>query len=337
MTAGQFLKDRIGYLLALAVSDGLAVFFLWILGLRPIFLLFLAVMWLLPFFIAFLVEYVQKYSYYKQMMQALEALEEKTFLSEVLPDPEFMEGRCMQEILKVTDRYANNRIGAYERTVRAYKEYIELWIHEIKVPITAAQLQLANHREPWVRQTQLDLDRVNAYVEQVLYYARSTSLEKDFFVKRVSLQELVENTLKNCAREMIRGRVTVNLEHLEPEVHADPKWMQFILHQIITNSIKYRSGETLQLTFSGRKEENAVCLDIADNGIGIPENDLERIFEKGFTGQNGRTTAKATGMGLYLCKKLCAKMNLRIYVTSGAGTCMTIVFPVNSMIEGVIF
>lgn len=164
-----------------------------------------------------------------------------------------------------------------------------------------------------MRQTQLDLDRVNAYVEQVLYYVRSTSVEKDFFVKRVSLQELVEDTLKNCAREMICGKATVNLAHLEPEVHTDPKWMKFILHQIIANSIKYRSGETLQLTFSGRKEENAVGLDIADDGIGIPENDLERIFEKGFTGQNGRITAKATGMGLYLCKKLCAKMNSSVF------------------------
>lgn len=336
MSLTEFFKDKMKYLVALLLSDVLTGGFLWLIEVKDVFILLLMIIWLVPFWVVFFMEYIQKKKYYLHIEQSFHALDQKTLLSEVICEADFQEGRRMHDILKATDLYANNMIEEYKRNAGEYKEYVEMWVHEIKVPLTASKLLIGCHKEPWTRQLETDLDKVEAYVEQVLYYARSTSLEKDFFVKRVSLQEMVSETLKGCARDLIGAKASVEFENLEQFVNADPKWMSFILRQIITNSIKYRRDEPLKLTFSGVREAEGVCLEVWDNGIGIPENDLERVFQKGFTGQNGRNTAKSTGIGLYLCKKLCEKMNLKIRASSHEGTCIAISFPVNSMIEEIL-
>jgi signal transduction histidine kinase len=171
-------------------------------------------------------------------------------------------------------------------------------------------------------------------VEKVLYYARSSSVEKDFLLKKISLQEIVEETIKENARELIQTGVQVEMKELDQIVYADQKWMKFIITQILMNSIKYKK-EDAKIVFQGEKEKEHITLHIQDNGIGIREEDVERIFEKGFTGKNGRNTNKSTGMGLYLCKKLCHKMNLSIRADSkeGEGCNMKIQFPVGSFVE----
>lgn len=351
MSLGEFAGDKIKYIAALLLAEIMAGGFLWIIGVKKVFILMILIIWLSPFLCAFLMEYVQKKQYFSEVEAAFQGLDQKGLLSEIITEAEFLEGKKFFSILKMTDKYVNDMLREYRRNAREYKEYVEMWIHEVKVPLTAARLLCGQYKQPgravagqdeewtagpWNRQIEADLDKVEAYMEQALYYARSTSLEKDFFVKRMSLSELVSDTLKEYAGELIRVKAAVEFGHLDQEVYGDPKWLSFILRQILSNSVKYRGEGPLRLTFSSVKENDRVSLKAEDNGIGIPEEDLDRVFEKGFTGQDRRTAVKSTGIGLYLCKKLCRKMNLEIRAyPSGQGACIAILFPINSMIEEV--
>ena len=176
-----------------------------------------------------------------------------------------------------------------------------------------------------------ELSRIDGYVEQALYYARSTNLEKDYMIREINLDNLVKETVKKYSKQLIAAKATPCFDNLAQTVYGDPKWLEFILGQLIANSIKYKK-DTLRLTFSACEEQNHVLLSISDNGVGIPENELSRIFEKGFTGTNGRSYTKSTGIGLYLCRKLCNKMHLSISASSasGQGTTIQITFPKDS-------
>ena len=130
--------------------------------------------------------------------------------------------------------------------------------------------------------------------------------------------------------------MAITVDDLEIVVYADDKWVRFILNQIISNAVKYRSPEQPVLHIFTERSGDQVLLSVADNGIGIPESDLPRIFEKGFTGQNGRTIHSSTGIGLYLCKRLCDKLGIGLAASSsGSGTTITLSFHINDFITGV--
>ena len=169
-------------------------------------------------------------------------------------------------------------------------------------------------------------------MEQALYYSRSNSVEKDFIIKEVTLQSMVSASLRRYSRLFIANGVTVELENLEQTVFTDPKWMDFILGQILTNAVKYRSSSP-RICIRAVSNPNSAILQIQDNGIGMPVQDVSRVFDKGFTGENGRKFGKSTGIGLYLCKKLCMKLGLSISLRSlpGQGTTVEIYFPKSNM------
>ena len=171
-------------------------------------------------------------------------------------------------------------------------------------------------------------------MEQVLYYARSAAVEKDFKVEKTTLHALVNSALKTYSKPLIQAGGRPVFCGLDIPVCADTKSCSFIIGQIISNSIKYRT-ENLQVSFSAYEEQNAVRLLISDNGIGISSADLLRVFDKGFTGDNGRRYSKSTGIGLYLCKKLCGKMNIGITIQSdlGQGTTVILSFPQESYLQ----
>ena len=171
-------------------------------------------------------------------------------------------------------------------------------------------------------------------MEQVLYYARSAAVEKDFKVEKTTLHALVNSALKTYSKPLIQAGGRPVFCGLDIPACADTKSCSFIIGQIISNSIKYRT-ENLQVSFSAYEEQNAVRLLISDNGIGISSADLPRVFDKGFTGDNGRRYSKSTGIGLYLCKKLCGKMNIGITIQSdlGQGTTVILSFPQESYLQ----
>ena len=334
MTVKAYLRDKLVYIICILLSLFFSGMFLWLIGVRRIFILFTLVLWVVPCCVAFCAEYYKKKRYYAVMERLVTSLDEKTLLSEMLEDADFLDGQLTKEQLVIADKYMNDRIADYDRAAREYKEYVEMWVHEIKTPISMANLLIDNNKTPVTRKIADELFQVEKMVEQALFYARGTSLEKDFLVKPVLLEDLVSGAVKSHAKILIQARASIEQENLQMKVFADEKWMVFIIGQVLSNAVKYRK-EQLILHFEGEQYKDKVCLKISDNGVGISAKELGRIFDKGFTGSNGRKNERSTGIGLYLCWKLADKMNLGIRAESveGEGTTIVLTFPVGSMTE----
>ena len=334
MKAKDYAADHIFSFLCLVVSGLLVFALLWLIETPMVFIFFVESILFTAFVCAFLYDYWRRRSFYNQLWEILERLEEKTLIGEILVQPGFLDGQIFDEILRRLNKYQNDRLADAEQNSQEYQEYLDSWVHEIKTPIAAARLIVENHKNPTTLRIDDELRRIDSFVEQVLYYARSTAVEKDFKVEKTTLQALVNSALKTYSKPLIQvgGRPVFN--GLDVPVCADTKSCAFIIGQIISNSIKYRT-ENLQVSFSAYAKQNAVRLVISDNGIGISPADLPRVFDKGFTGDNGRRYSKSTGIGLYLCKKLCGKMNIGITIQSelGQGTAVTLSFPRESYLQ----
>jgi signal transduction histidine kinase len=268
-------------------------------------------------------EYLVKRRYYRELRELLAQLDKKYLLAAVIEYPDFTEGKLWHDALKAMGKSMNDEIARFSSASQEYREYIEMWVHEIKTPIAGMKLMSENIRN---RELFAELDRIDFLVEQVLFYARSNTVERDYQIRQVSLDEVVGAALKRRARQLIARGIRVDTQGLSLTVLTDTKWTLFILCQFIDNSIKYG---TSTLAFSAVRREGGVALSVRDDGVGIEEKDIDHIFEKGFTGENGRRFGKATGLGLYLCRKLCVKLGLTIGAQSmpGEGTTLEIFFP----------
>ncbi|MDR1042472.1 MAG: sensor histidine kinase [Clostridiales Family XIII bacterium] len=273
--------------------------------------------------LSILPEYFVKRRYYAELLSILRQMDKRHLVQEVLGRPDFADGQILFDTLKVTGKSMNDEIVKYKTAFTEYREYIELWVHEIKTPIAGAKLISENLGN---RAALEALDKIEALVDQAMYYARSNAVEEDHVVKSVALSELVGNALKSNARFLIGREIAVRTDGLELTVFTDSKWVVFVIRQIIDNAVKYGCSA---IEFSGEQRDNNVSLSIKDDGVGIPEQDLGRVFQKGFTGENGRTYGHSTGFGLYLCRKLCLKLGLGISISSkvGEGTTLNISFP----------
>ncbi len=250
--------------------------------------------------------------------------------------PDQAEEQVYYQLLKLAGKSMLERIGEVERERGEYRTYIEQWVHEVKTPITALKLLCENNRSPFSREVLAELENINRCAEQALYYARSEHTEKDYSIREMSLADVVHGAIADNKYLLRQCDMAITVDDLEPVVYADDKWVRFILNQIISNAVKYRSSEQPVLHIFTERSGDQVLLSIADNGIGIPESDLPRIFEKGFTGQNGRTIHSSTGIGLYLCKRLCDKLGIGLAASSsGSGTTITLAFHINDFITGV--
>jgi signal transduction histidine kinase len=268
-------------------------------------------------------EFLIKRRYYRDLVELLEHLDKKYLLAAVVEYPDFEEGKILYEALTTMGKSMNDEIARTSAASLEYREYIEMWVHEIKTPIAGMKLMCENTHDAELLS---ELDRTDFLVEQVLFYARSSTVEKDYQIRQTNLNKLVNDVLKGNARQLIAKKIRVHMDELDCEVLTDAKWMVFILRQLIDNSVKYGSSN---LTFSAEQHAGSVTLSVRDDGIGIDEKDIDRVFDKGFTGENGRRFGRATGLGLYLCRKLCVKLGLEIsaHSTLGEGTVIRIVFP----------
>ncbi|NBH80674.1 sensor histidine kinase [Clostridiaceae bacterium] len=312
------------FLVAVTFSMGL----LWLMGLRYEFIIYIEIIFGFSFLAAFVWDYTRKKKYYCGFMALFDGLDDKTLLAELVEKPGFLDGKLLYQILRLSNKYMNDKLAEAGATNQEYREYIEMWVHEIKTPITSAHLIIENDKNISTIRIDDELNKIDHFVEQALFYARSTTLEKDFKIEKTTLKTLVQEALKSYSKQIIEAHGRPVFVNLDIPVFADRKWCVFIIGQIIANSVKY-AKENLILTFEGSSFDNGCSLSISDNGIGITEADIPRIFDKGFTGENGRKFGKSTGIGLYLCRKLCSKMNMEISVTSGFenGTTVKITFP----------
>ena len=253
-----------------------------------------------------------------------------------MQEPERADEEVFYQIMKMAEKSMLERIGEVQRERKEYKEYIEQWIHEVKTPITAMKLICENNRCSFTRDLMAELENINRFTEQALYYARSEHTEKDYSIREIALNNVIHGAIADNKYLLRQNNVAVAVEDTEYSIYSDDKWLRFILDQLISNAVKYRACQQPALHFFAVKEKDRIILSVEDNGIGIPASDLSRIFEKGFTGQNGRTIHSSTGIGLYLCKCLCDKLGIGIFASSeGKGTTISLSFRINDFVTGV--
>ena len=286
--------------------------------------------------ISIIIEYFKRKKFYDNLLKMLEELDEKYLITEIIKTPNFLEGQILKNSLEQIDKSMLENVNKYKYMTEDYKEYIELWIHEIKIPISASKMVIENNKNAITKSIDEELDKVENYIEQALFYARSNTVEKDYYIRKVVLKEIVNESIKKNKSSLIQEKISIDIHDLEIEVNTDNKWIVFILNQIIQNSIKYRKKENSVIEIYANQGKENVILYIKDNGIGIKQGEITRVFEKGFTGTNGRlSNKKSTGIGLYLCKKLCNKLGIGIELNSvqNEGTEVKLVFPKDSYIE----
>ena len=329
MNGAQYLKDKLPALMINLLGMLALALFLMANGNGLQIILFILAVWLLVLVLCMLSFYYSRKKYLNRLLDMAEQLEERYLLPEVMEVPERADDQVFYQLMKMTEKSMLERIGGIQRERKEYKEYIEQWIHEVKTPITAMKLIYENNPGPFTRDLMTELENVNRFTEQALYFARSEHAEKDYSVREIRLSDVVHEAIAGNKYLLRQNHVAITVEDMDDVVYTDDKWVRFILDQLISNAVKYRTDQPV-LHFCTRKENDRVLLSVEDNGIGIPSGDLPRIFEKGFTGENGRKIHSSTGIGLYLCRRLCDKLGIGISASSkGKGTTISLSFHIN--------
>lgn len=329
MSIFEYIKERLIFLIINLIMFLLIGILMKIakVSISIIFALFL--IWFGPVAIYMFLEFIKFNRYLKNLTDTVEGLDKKYLLSEVIKEPRFQEERIITEVLKECNKSMHENVKHYRDDQMEYREYIETWVHEIKTPIASTKLILENDDSNLSSRINYEMKRVEGFIEQVLYYARSSDVSKDYIIKEFSLRDVVMKAVKSNSRDFINKNIKLNIKAIEGSIFSDAKWVEFIINQVIINAVKFSIANKGKVSIFSKINENNIVLTIEDNGVGISEKDIDRVFEKGFTGENGRKFGKSTGIGLYLCKKLCDKLGIGINLTSkeGLGTKVNIVFP----------
>ena len=335
MNGKQYLKNQLPVILINLLGMLALALFLIASGNGIQTVLFILVVWLIVLTSCLLLFYFSRKKYLNKLLDMTEQLKERYLLPEIMQEPERADEQVFYQIMKMAEKSMLERIGEVQRERKEYKEYIEQWIHEVKTPITAIKLICENNRCSFTRELMAELENINRFTEQALYYARSEHTEKDYSVREINLSDVVHGAIADNKYLLRQNNVAVTVEDVEYSIYSDDKWLRFILDQLISNAVKYRADQPV-LHFFTVKENDRIILSVEDNGIGIPQSDLPRIFEKGFTGQNGRTIHSSTGIGLYLCRRLCDKLGIGISASSERkGTAISLSFRINDFVTGV--
>ena len=332
----EYLKEKIIYISLLAFAVITIEILLIPYNILVYIKIYIAIVIIAAFLIGFLVEYYSKKNYYDTVKSRIKELQEEYLIMEVLPKADFTEANILEDVIRDIGKSMLENVNKYKYLQEDYKDFIELWIHEIKIPIATSKMIVENNKNEITENINEELDKIDNYTEQALFYARSNTVEKDYIVRKIQLKEIVNTSILKNKAQLIQNKISIDTKNLDEIVYTDSKWCIFIINQIIQNSIKYSKNEDRQIEIYSKEKKENIILHIKDNGIGIKESEITRVFEKGFTGENGRITGKkSTGIGLYLCKKLCDKLGIGIEVGSekNIGTEVKLIFPKNSFIN----
>jgi signal transduction histidine kinase len=332
MNRYDFIYEKLSVILVNLFSALALTIFLKLIGTSNAEIIIILFCWSIILTFYLLLMYYKLCSHYKQMQQRLDGLDQKYLICEILDKPSTIGERVYYEMLREANKSMLEEVGKAKEGQLSYKEYIEGWIHEIKTPITAIDLICKNNESASANRIGKELQSIEYLVNQALFYARSEIVEQDYFVKKVRLFDIVQKSILKNRTAFLENHITLEVDETEEIVWTDEKWLSFILDQIMINAVKYRKKEEARLHIYSKALKNGVSLSIEDNGIGISETELPRIFDKGFTGTN-RADSKSTGLGLYLCKKLCDKLGLSIIAESEKDrfTRLVIVFPIGKV------
>ena len=285
----------------------------------------------------FFYRFYQKKKFYDNLYNILNNIDNKILIHEMMDDTCFIEGKILLDVLRETDKYKIEQINKYKFIQEEFQEFMELWVHEIKTPLSAINLICENNKNKITNSINEEAKKIDSFIEMILFYARSQMPEKDYMIKKCKLSDIVNKVIVRNKNSFLEKSICLNMHDLDVLVRTDSKWMEFIINQIIVNSIKYVEDNPLIEIYS-ESDKESISLIIRDNGIGINSKDLPRVFDKGFTGENGRSKYNSTGMGLYLVKKLCLALGNNVLTTSteGEGTTLKIVFPLGSFTDKMI-
>lgn len=333
MNIKAYAKDNIVNIILFIIFEIFVYMMLYIFKFGVAMAVMICVIALVFFLAGFIWSYIRKRDFYRQMTDNTERMDKKYLVLETVKEPDFLEGRLMYSWLYDIDKSMIEHINEYEHSQQDFKDFIEMWVHEIKLPIASLTLMCHNDREHIDKKFLTQVERLDDYADKVLYYVRSENAEKDYSFGRVPLRTVINKVAVKNKNLILENNISLNVHDVENVVNTDAKWLEFILNQIISNSIKYRkmedafieiwsvkAGNELQQSSDGLSGIQHNCknttLIIKDNGIGIKASDIANVFDKSFTGANGRLGTKSTGMGLYIAKNLCDKLGHAITIES---------------------
>lgn len=297
------------------------VYFLYHLPLEPILYATLLVVTL-----AFLFSLYDFRVYYNKHIFLEDILSGVQFKMDKLPEPMTLIEKDYQDIITTIYKDKSTLLYNSDNKYSEMIDYYTMWVHPIKTPISAfymiiQSMELGEEK----RLMEQELFKIEQYVEMVLHYIRLENLSSDLRLEEYSLQNILRQTVKKYAMTFIHNKISLNLKEFDCKIITDEKWITFVLEQILSNALKYTKKGSISIYMDESFEKTLI---IEDTGIGIAEEDVPRVFEKGFTGFNGRMDKKSTGIGLHLCKEIIAKLSHKIYITSevGKGTKVAIDF-----------
>lgn len=332
MSLKEYIKSRLGVVFLNMVSLITLLIFLLSVGNSFSVIVTIGSIWTIVLIIYLIFSYRKRKSYFTVINKSISNIDKKYLISEVLQVPPFLESVPYYNLMKKSSKSMREEINKEKSALREYKEYIEQWVHEVKTPISLIKLIEENNRTTKSSAILRQLEEIDRYVEQALFYARSEDVEKDYLIKEISLQKCINNVITRNKQGFILNNIDIEIDEIDKTVYCDSKWLEFILNQIIVNAIKYRGNEAPKIKVYTVEIKNGINLIIEDNGIGIAADEIERVFEKGFTGNVGRLNSKSTGIGLYLCRKLCDKLGVLINIESeiNSYTKVSLTFPIGS-------
>ena len=320
MKLSEYLIDKIGDILIFILGHFTIIMLLIAFKAEPSLIFSIIFINCIIFLSIILIDYFRKKKFYSNLLSNVENLDKKYLILEMIEKPEFYEGKIFYELLYEINKSMIENVKEYSLSINEFKEYVEMWIHEVKIPISSLVLLNHNHKNELSKKYEEQIRRLDNYIDQILYYVRSENVEKDYIIKETSISSVIKSVALKNKDDLIENNIELDVKVNDENVLTDSKWLEFMLNQIINNSIKYRNQDKKAcIKITTEKIDDKVTLSIYDNGIGIKKSDLPQIFNKSYTGDNGRKVAKSTGMGLYIVKNLCEKLGHKLDVESEYG------------------
>ena len=298
----DYLISRINVIILMIVVEGVFASSYFLFDMPAVTVLYPLILSTSALIVAGVIDFVFTFSKHRKLTQ-----------NEIPASSDPIEKDYQEIIRKLKEEEAYSR----QKTTSDYNnmvEYYTVWAHQIKTPIASMRLQIQSEDTESARKLIGDLNRIEAYVEMVLTFLRLDSDSTDYLIKEYDLDEIIRPAIRKFSREFILKKLKLEYEPIEFKTITDSKWLSFIIEQVISNAVKYTSEGYVRIYMS---EPGILCIE--DTGVGISEEDLPRIFENGYTGFNGREDKRASGIGLYLCKRISDNLGHKIYAESKVG------------------
>ena len=333
---GSYLRGNIFQIAAFLLFGIFMTFMLVVMQVSVDSIVLLDTVFILLILGTLLIDYYRRYVFWNKIANTSESIEKVEHFDSLIQDSAFLDGKVAKESIDNLIRSATSEITDLKSDKNSHSRYIEQWVHEVKTPLATSKLILNQMHGNEADALKRELERTQGLVEQALYAAKSDSLSKDYLIGEVSVNELVRGACKSNMQLLCAKNISLSID-VDPElkVLADKTWLEFIISQVLVNSAKYDASSIEFIAKSNDPSEmiGETILEIKDDGCGIPAEDVPRVFDRGFTGEVGRTHGAATGMGLYLAAVMCSQMGIGISLSSeeGVGTRVNLSFPNNRM------